>query len=479
MKEHTPVRTPTRTLKTQVPIRPAAKSIEMVPRLSMLQRFTRSWERICLIFLVSAMIVAGFATYQKQRRDQFLLEIYKNWDDESRKKINQLVTEREAARQELEAYRAQQNQTDETLKDLESRAEQFGLDRDMLAQDATELRAELESLRGTHFERLVTSGQLLKTDPWLSRRTLDDAVQFANATMIDPTSAERLLTTLPAAQSLPAGSTVTVLDVRREAGWLVADIVVTDSTGHFLTGLTRADFEILTEDRRLHFVAVGEARRGDRTHDIVLLLDTSGSAKGEPHQAMQQGSSQLVTAMANPSSFRVYGFADGVTPFSPWSIDGTLHQGAIEALTSGGGTALYKAIRVAMDDLLTRSGSSRSIVLFTDGSDSFNDEDIEKTLAACREHAISIHVLMLATAEVNEPMLRRIAGETNGMFLSASDPARLSQEFAAVTAAFQRPVYRLAIFEPVDEGSLTLKVGTLPEVSLNVAAGESIESTGT
>ena len=85
----------------------------------------------------------------------------------------------------------------------------------------------------------------------------------------------------------------------------------------------------------------------------------------------------------------------------------------------------------------------------------------------------------MATAEVNEPILRRIADETNGMFLSASDPARLSQEFAAVTAAFQRPVYRVAIFEPVDEGSLTLKVGTLPEVSLNVAAGESIESTGT
>ena len=132
-----------------------------------------------------------------------------------------------------------------------------------------------------------------------------------------------------------------------------------------------------------------------------------------------------------------------------------------------------------MDDLLTRSGSSRSIVLFTDGSDSYNDEDIEKTLASCREHAISIHVLMLATAEVNEPILRRIAGETNGMFLSASDPARLSQEFAAVTAAFQRPVYRVAIFEPLDEGSLTLKVGTLPAVSLKVAPVESMNSTGT
>ncbi len=432
-----------------------------------------------MVFLVSVMVFAGYVTFEKQSRDQILLELHKRWDDEAQEQIRQIVTERNAARQELEAYRAQQNQTDATLKDLQSRAEQFGLDRDMLAQDATELRAELESLRGTHFERLVTSGQLLKTDPRLSRRTLDDAVQFANAAMIDPASAERLLTTLPTAQALPALSNVTVLDVRREAAWLVADVVVTDSTGNFLTALTRADFEILNGDRRLHFVAVGEARRGDRTHDIVLLLDTSGSAKGAPHLAMQQGSSQLVTAIANPSRFKIYGFADVVTPFSPWSVDGTLHQAAIEALTSGGGTALYKAIRVAMEDLLARSGSSRSIVLFTDGSDSFNDEDIEKTLAACREHAISIHVLMLATAEVNESILRRIADETNGMFLSASDPARLSQEFAAVTAAFQRPVYRVAIFEPGDEGSLTLKVGTLPAVSLKVATGESIKSTGT
>ena len=338
--------------------------------------------------------------------------------------------------------------------------------------------AELRSLQQAHLERLVLTGRLLVGDPLLSRQTLVEAVEFAKVAELNSEVARKLAAQLQTTHSMPENATVRVMTFRKDANAFVADVEVLDAEGRFIPALGRADFEVFANDQRLHLVAVGTANHSDQAHTIAMLLDTSGSTKGEPSEMMKAGAINFAAMIANPSRLRVYQFSDTVTTMSPLSIDATLHTAAIKKLDADGGTALYRALRVASEDLFSESGVL-SIVLFTDGSDSFNDEDIEKTLVACHEHGISIHVLMLATAEVNESILSRIADETNGMFLSASDPARLSQEFAAVTAAFQRPVYRVAIFEPVDEGSLTLKVGTLPAVSLKVATGESINSTGT
>ena len=72
----------------------------------------------------------------------------------------------------------------------------------------------------------------------------------------------------------------------------------------------------------------------------------------------------------------------------------------------------------------------------------------------------------MATAEVNEPILRRIADETNGLFLSASDPARLK----LLSAYCDRS--RLFTLNPFDDRGVAWDIGadvTEPRVALEMA----------
>ncbi len=345
-------------------------------------------------------------------------------------------------------------------------------------QQSRKTQDALEKLRRRHFEQLVATGEILKGDPAIAREILSDAVEFATAIGLPSESASTAAATLPVAATIPEGSIVSVLDVRFEGTQIVADVHVTDGSGKFLSALSRVNFEVESKNKRLHLVGVSFVERNDRQQSIVELLDTSGSMTGGPHLAMQQGASELVGLIANPSQIRVYSFDNDARSISPWSIDAALHQAAIRQLSPDGGTALFKGIRLSMEDLIKRAGP-RFIVLFADGDNSVLAEDIEKTLATCREHSIVIHVVALKTGDINEPMLRRIASETSGLYLSASNPTRLAEQFRTVAATFLQPAYRIRIYEPVDADQLTLRVGSLAAVPLTVNKARVSVSAGT
>ena len=346
------------------------------------------------------------------------------------------------------------------------------------SEQSRRLQGALEQLRREHFERLLSTGELLSGDPAIALQTMNAASVFAEANGISAEAARKAAESLPHAVTVPGGSKLTVLDVRLEGTQIVADVLVTDAAGKFLSAMSRVDFEVESRNKRLHLVSVASVERNDRQQNIVVLLDNSGSTTGEPHLAMQQGAVELVGRIANPSRIVVYSFDNDARSISPWTIDAALHQAAIRQLSPDGGTALFKGLRLATESLLPQPGL-RAVVLFADGDNSVLFEDIEKTLATCRAHSIAVHVVALKTAEINEPMLRRIASETNGLFLSASDSTRLAEQFRTVAAAFLQPAYRIRIYEPVDEEQLTLRVGSLAAVRLKVSKRNPLVTAGT
>ena len=382
------------------------------------------------------------------------------------------------ALQQLEKAVDSGSSTKTLLENIQEQLHQLISVQSVRVQQGRQTQDALEQLRREHFEQLLATGEILSGDPALALQTLNAAMEFAKTNGISTEVASMAADKLPHAASVPEGSKITALDVRFEGTQIVADVLVTDASGNLLTALSRIDFEVASRNKRLHLVGVASVERNDREHYLVVLLDNSGSTTGTPHLAMQQGAIELVSRIANPSRIKIYSFDNDARSISPWSTDAALHQQAIQRLSPDGGTALFKGIRLATEDLLPRPGL-RSVVLFADGDNSVHIEDIEKTLATCREHSIAIHVVALKTAEINEPMLRRIASETNGLYLSASDPTRLAEQFRTVAAAFLQPAYRIRIYEPVDEDQLTLRVGSLAAVPLTVSKVKPSETTGT
>lgn len=371
--------------------------------------------------------------------------------DRQRGELSQLGQDHEATRMSLLTTR-------QLLAAAESARQQLTVTREQLQND-------LQRLAKLFIQSLQTLGDTVAGDPQLARDVWRDAISVATAQGLDHQPLSERVAALPARRAIPVGTTLVTSEIVHHQHETTANVIVQDANGRFIPGLSRADIEVYSGQRRLHAVAISETRQNAHRHDIALLLDTSGSTSGSAHDALKTSAMEFVKVLSNPSRIRVWQFADDVTALSPWTIDLELLQPAIFKLTPGGGTALYKALRVATNDLKERSGS-RSIVLFTDGSDSFQQESVDATLELCRQQSIPVHVVALQTAETKEDVLRRIAAHTGGTYHMAVAPTQLAERFREVSKAFQQPVYRLHLYEPVDPDSLTLRVSDLPPVSL-------------
>jgi len=422
---------------------------------SLMERCTQSESKLTELRLE----IAAAVTSRQQIQDQLSLR------KEEQDRLEELL---KIAREQIDDSQSANIATKSLMEQILDEFQRIVDDRKAAEKKVDQAQSDLQLLRDQHYAQQLATACILAGDPRLARMVLDDALAFATSAGIDPNEADQQIATLPTAVELPVGATATVHNVYRDGSGVHAYVSVADTSGRFIENLSRVDFEIHSDDKRLHLVGVAAVHQNDRAHECVLLLDNSVSMTGAPHLAMQNGSCDLVRAIANPTRLVVCRFDNEVMRVSPWTTDADLHEAAIRQLSPDGGTALYKAIRLAFEDLLTRQGS-RSIVLFTDGTDSFNSENIEQTLNACREHNIAIHVLALTTAEINEPMLRHIADVTHGMFLAAPNPTLLAQQFRSVARAFQRPVYRVSVFEPVDDTALMLQVGMLPAVRLMIS----------
>jgi len=428
---------------------------------------------LCVAGLIVAIAVAGiFVVRQKRRFDQTQNELHSLRQSASELEQQRHEIAGQLAKKVVEVQQTTLARDAETANAARAQAE-LAETKSVVATLTTQSAAARSACQSTEaalrdivdhaVDRLTTLGATLVTDPVLSRSLLREAEQLAERHHLNSGKVTTVSASLATPAIVPPGSTINIVGVSFHEGAWVIDFVVTDRRGQFVTGLGRGDIEVLRGDRRLHAMTVVEIMRTTGQHDVAILLDTSSSTSGMANDAMKSGAIALVQAVANPSRVRVWRFADVVESVSPWTFDPAIHEGAIQALTAKGGTNLFRCIRVAAEDLVGRPGL-RSIILFTDGTDSFRQESVDAVLAACRSAEIPVHVVALQTQETNDAMLRRIVDGTGGTYHVVHQPERLIEQFKIVAESFARPVYRARINESLDAPALTMRLGGLSPV---------------
>ncbi|MGH9605660.1 MAG: VWA domain-containing protein, partial [Terracidiphilus sp.] len=149
---------------------------------------------------------------------------------------------------------------------------------------------------------------------------------------------------------------------------------VTDHRGHYISNLKQSDFSLLDNHRA--------PARIDSFHQQInlplrvgFLIDTSTSIR-QRFQFEQQAAISFLLDIIKPKSDRAFVMGFDVSPnvTEDWSndIDG-LEQG-IDALSPGGGTALYDALYTACRDKMLEGFRSqepvrKAIILISDGDD--------------------------------------------------------------------------------------------------------------
>ena len=205
---------------------------------------------------------------------------------------------------------------------------------------------------------------------------------------------------------------------------------------------------------------IASAIGGVRYLDIMFVMDTSRSLRSsDPQDHRALGAIGLVNNLSPKSDIKI-----GVVSFDgrsdlaqPMTSDREAVVDVLLQLPRTGSTNLAAGIDTAVAELERkgRPGSSRVIMLFTDGMSNKNkayDAAVEAT-----KRGITIQTLMLGSSSQGNRILDTIAWATGGSFIQVADPEKLPEAFLNLRTT------------GVD--SVTLSVNGSPPVPAKLAGG--------
>jgi Mg-chelatase subunit ChlD len=177
---------------------------------------------------------------------------------------------------------------------------------------------------------------------------------------------------------------------------------------------------------------VASAIGGVRYLDIMFVMDTSQSLRSsDPQDYRSAGAIGLVKNLSPKSDIKI-----GVVSFDsrselaqPMTSDREAVINTLRMLPRSGNTNLAAGILAALAEFERngRPGSSRVIMLFTDGMSSKQkayDAAVEAT-----KRGITIQTLLLGSSSKGTKILDTIAWATGGSFVQVSDPSKLPEAF--------------------------------------------------
>jgi tight adherence protein B len=173
--------------------------------------------------------------------------------------------------------------------------------------------------------------------------------------------------------------------------------------------------------------------------DVALVIDTSGSMTGAPLAAAKTAAQAFISQLPAGVPVSVIGF--GATPavVSPRSTNRAAQLAAIRSLNAGGQTALYDALRVALNQLQQPgAGARRMAVLLTDGGDTASTATLDATADALAKAKVPLFAVELRTSESSPAALAKLTSTSGGRVVPAADPAALAGAFDDVAVQLVR-----------------------------------------
>ena len=193
-----------------------------------------------------------------------------------------------------------------------------------------------------------------------------------------------------------------------------------------------AAFTAVEGETTIEVEGIASAIGGVRYLDMMFVMDTSQSLRNtDPEDFRSAGAIGLVRNLSPKSDIKI-----GVVSFDskgqlaqPMTSERDMVVQALRGLPRSGSTNLAAGIRAALQELETngRPGSSRVIMLFTDGKS--NERKAYDAAVLSQHKGIPIQTLLLGTDRSGTSILDTIAWATGGSFVQVSDPTKLPEAF--------------------------------------------------
>lgn len=181
--------------------------------------------------------------------------------------------------------------------------------------------------------------------------------------------------------------------IRVRTDLVTVPVIVTDSHGRRVGGLTQRDFVLHAEGRaqEIGFFATGTSRVA-----LAFLLDTSGSAR-EYLGAERDAALSLLSRFGSQSEVSVLQFSDTSTLVVPFSVNiQEARRGFDLPSVSGRHTAIFNAAMAALHLMNQRKvdpAERRIVILTSDGLDTVSTVKASNVIEYARKSAVSFYVI--------------------------------------------------------------------------------------
>ncbi len=198
-------------------------------------------------------------------------------------------------------------------------------------------------------------------------------------------------------------------------------VSVADKKGKFNTSLKKDDFKIF-EDEKIQSIT-NFSSETDLPLTIALLVDTSGSIR-DKLRFEQEAAIEFFysTLRRGKDKALVISFDSGVDLLQDFTDDPEKLSDAVRKIRAGGGTSLYDAIYLAVNEKLTNQPGRRVLILISDGDDNSSRTSLTETLEVAQKNFVTIYGISTNSAayfgskeqDRGDKTLKKFSEETGG-----------------------------------------------------------------
>ena len=181
--------------------------------------------------------------------------------------------------------------------------------------------------------------------------------------------------------------------------------------------VTEKDITVLEDRSPVDDVTIDPLVDATSGVDIVLVIDTSGSMKGQPLQAATAAALRFVTSLPKDIRVGVMTFADKPKVLASLSMDHSFALSALGKLSASGETALYDAAVASAG--MFHDDNQRNVVLLSDGGDTASRLGLNDAVKSAKKESVSFFTVGLTSGEFDEKALRQLSSSTGGTYAPA------------------------------------------------------------
>jgi Ca-activated chloride channel family protein len=229
---------------------------------------------------------------------------------------------------------------------------------------------------------------------------------------------------------------------------VLVEPLVRDAQGRVVNGLTAADFQVFEDGVPQK---IEQAVTDPIPATYTLLVDSSQSMSRRM-EFVRDAAREFPQHLRRSDDVMVVPFSRSLGAITGPTKDRDTLAGAIDAIKSGGGTAILDCL-AAVAGQLKAVPSRHIIVLVTDGYDENSGLEFEKALDAIKADGATVYVIAIGgVAGISlkgEDLLRRVATETGGRAFFPARDSQLADVHAQIASDVQERY--LVTYEPTNQ----------------------------